>query len=131
MLSLLHPDQDPADFERDLGTWTTLPEPYVGFLAFDDIGEPIGMIDARVRNYAEGAPKLAAPYVEDLWIEPASRGSGVARALLGAVEAWAREQGYDWLASDALIDNVDSHRWHAAVGFAEMERLVLFGKPLA
>ncbi len=90
----------------------------------------IGLIDARVRNYAEGAPQLRAAYVEDLWVDPAQRGAGVARELLRAVEDWARGEGLDWLGSDTWPDNSASIAWHQANGFAEIERLVVFGKPL-
>ena len=130
MLARLHPDESAELFERELAQWTSLPEPYFCFLAVSDAGEPIGMVAARVRNYAEGAPNLQAPYLEDLWVAPGHRRRGVARALLAAIEEWARQQGYGWLGSDALIDNLDSHRWHSAAGFAEVERLVVFGKDL-
>ena len=129
-LAKLHPDQSPADFERELAQFTRLPEPYVGFLAFDDDDRPIGMIDARVRNYAEGAPNLRAAYVEDLWVEPGQRRSGVAARLLEAVEEWACVEGFDWLGSDAELMNEISHAWHKASGFDEVERLVVFGKAL-
>ena len=128
MLTALH-GGDAADFAAELPVLTTLDQPYVGFLAFDG-GNAIGMIDARERNYAEGAPNLRAAYVEDLWVAPSHRSRGVARMLLDAVEQWARESGFDWLGSDALIDNGDSHAWHRAAGFAEIERIVVFGKPL-
>ena len=100
MLARLHGGQSAAEFERDLRTVIGLADPYVGFLASDDAGETIGMIDARVRNYAEGAPDLRAAYVEDLWVEPAHRRSGIARRLLAAVEGWARSEGLNWLGSD-------------------------------
>ena len=128
MLARLHTDQSAEEFERELAD--SLHEPFIGFLAFTDEGEPAGMIDATIRNYAEGAPNLRAAYVEDLWVEPEYRRAGVACELLAAVEQWARSQGLDWLGSDALLDNGVSHAWHSAVGFAEIERLVVFGKPL-
>ncbi len=131
MLAMLHPGQSAADFERELATLTALAEPYVGFLAFADNGEPIGLIDARVRNYAEGAPNLRAAYVEDLWVEPGHRRKGIAQRLLNEVEKWAREQKLDWLGSDAEMDNAASHDWHRSAGFDEVERLVVFGKPLS
>jgi aminoglycoside 6'-N-acetyltransferase I len=131
MLAALHEDASVADWTAELETLKQLSEPYIGFLAFTDEGEPIGMIDARVRNYAEGAPELHAPYVEDLWVDPSHRRSGVGRRLLEAVEAWAVEQGFDWLGSDARLDNDESHQWHRSIGFEETERLVVFGKPLA
>ena len=130
MLAQLH-EGVAAEFEAELGPLMSLPEPYVGFLAFDDRGKPIGMIDARVRNYAEGAPNLRAAYVEDLWVDPDYRRRGTAAALLAAVETWAAGEGVDWLGSDALLDNQLSHSWHRASGFAEIERIVVFGKPLS
>ena len=131
MLARLHDDLNAAEWEAALATFVELPEPYVGFLAFTDGGEPVGMIDARVRNYAEGAPNLCAAYVEDLWVKPEQRGKGIAKALLHHVERWAREQGLDWLGSDARHDNEPSQSWHRANGFEETERLVIFGKPLS
>ena len=130
MLSRLHPDQSAPAFERELAKLTHLPEPYVGFLAFDDDGKPIGMIDARVRNYAEGAPGSRAAYIEDLWVAAEHRGKAVATQLLSHVEQWARDQGLDWLGSDTRPDNEISHAWHRRAGFDEIETLVVFGKPL-
>jgi len=130
MLACLHDDMSAGEWEAELAKFVSLPEPYIGFLAFTDGGLPIGMIDVRVRNYAEGAPNLRAPYVEDLWVHPDHRRQGVAARLLQAVEQWARGEGFDWLGSDARLDNDDSHSWHRSSGFEETERLVIFGKPL-
>jgi hypothetical protein len=52
-LSQLHADLSAAEFESELARFSSLREPYVGFLAFTAEGETIGMIDARERNYAE------------------------------------------------------------------------------
>jgi aminoglycoside 6'-N-acetyltransferase I len=46
------------------------------------------------------------------------------------VEAWARALGFTELGSDALIDNLASHAFHAALGFEERERVVAFRKRL-
>ena len=130
MLARLHDWGDEAEFLAEIPSWLTLDEPMVCFLAFTDEGEPVGMVDARVRNYAEGAPNLKAGYVEDIWVEPSHRRQGVAGMLLGAVEQWARAQGLDWLGSDTELGNGLSHSWHTAAGFAEVERLIIFGKEL-
>jgi aminoglycoside 6'-N-acetyltransferase I len=127
MLAKLHPPQGAAEFEGEIAA---LPHDFVGFLAFTEDGTPVGMIDAWIRNYAEGAPNFRAAYVEDLWVEPQFRRSGVAGALLSAVEEWAKSRGLDWLGSDAFLDNEVSHAWHRAAGFEEIERIVIFGKPL-
>ena len=129
MLAKLH-DGSVEEIAAELDMLLALPDPYVCFLAFSDGGEPVGMVDARVRNYAEGAPKLRAAYVEDIYVEPSHRRTGVGQALLAAVERWAREQQLDWLGSDTEIDNELSQQWHSAVGFHIEERLVVFGKRL-
>jgi aminoglycoside 6'-N-acetyltransferase I len=129
MLAELRTDTSAVEFRAEIDEWVSLPEPYVGFLAEEE-GTPIGFIDARIRNYAEGAPHLRAGYIEDLWVAPAYRGQGVSARLLGAVENWARGQGLDWLGSDTWPDNAQSIRWHLRSGFAEVERLVVFGKAL-
>lgn len=131
LLAKLHPDQCAADFEQELAMLTTLPDPYVGFLSYSPDGQVIGMIDARVRNYVEGSPDLRAAFIEDLWVEPEYRRRGVAKVLLNAVESWARDQGMTWLGSDTPPDNLESQEWHLGVGFKVIERLVVFGKPLA
>jgi aminoglycoside 6'-N-acetyltransferase I len=120
----LWPDEDPVELERELpGAPGTL-----GLVAEEE-GRLIAFAEAAVRNYAEGAIGPAA-YLEGIWVDPEHRRRGVARALLAAVEQWGLDQGLGHLGSDALLDNEVSHRWHAAAGFAEVERLVVFGKPI-
>lgn len=63
-------------------------------------------------------------------VEPARR-RGIARALLAAVTAWARAAGADHMASDAVLDNADSHVWPAAMGFGEVDRVVTYARSLA
>ena len=130
MLERLHGAQSVEEFEREIRLFESLEQPYVCFIALTATGTPMGMIDARARNYAEGAPNLRAAYVEDLWVEPQDRRNGVARALLDAVEQWAREEGHDWLGSDTELSNELSQQWHEAAGFEEVERIVVFGKRL-
>ena len=49
MLGRLHVE-DAEKFEAEL---KSIMADYVGFLAFNGAGEPTGMVDAMVRNYAE------------------------------------------------------------------------------
>lgn len=131
MLAQLHrPSASAAEFLAEIPGWLTLAEPMVCWLAEEADGTPVGMVDARMRNYAEGAPDLAAAYIEDLWVEEGHRHRGVARALVAAVEEWARAQGLGWLGSDTEPGNAPSRSFHKALGFAEIETLVVFGKPL-
>jgi aminoglycoside 6'-N-acetyltransferase I len=130
MRSRLWPDADPAELESELPGLAALDPPYEALVAADDHGRILGFIELWVRSYAEGAPSGPAAYVEGLWVEPESRRKGVGRAMLAAAEDWARARGLVHLASDALLDNQLSHDWHKAVGFSEVERIVVFGKPL-
>lgn len=86
-----------------------------------------GVLELSVRDYAEGCAG-ATPYVESWFVDPDARRLGVGRGLLAAAERWAQEHGYAELASDALLDNVVSHRAHRAAGFEEVERSVHFRK---
>jgi aminoglycoside 6'-N-acetyltransferase I len=119
----LWPDEDPVALETELPSLT-----YAGFVAEEE-GRLIGFAEVAVRNYAEGADGPAG-YLEGIWVEPDRRRQGVARVLLAAAEEWTRQQGLSHFGSDALLDNEVSHAWHKAAGFAEVERLVVFGKPL-
>ena len=58
------------------------------------------------------------------------RGQGLARALLGACEDWARSKGCTEFASDCELNNVQSLRFHLNVGFEEANRIICFTKKL-
>lgn len=129
MRGALWPDEDQAEHERELPSLFELDPPYTVFVA--DNGEKlVGFIELRVRSFAEGGPPGPAAYVEGIWVEPRHRRIGIATALIRQAEEWGRGLGFSWLGSDAVIDNDQSHAWHRAAGFAEIERLVVFGKPL-
>lgn len=129
MRTKLWPDADPKELESELAGLFALDPPYTIYIA-EDGGQQVGFIELWVRSYAEGGPPEPAAYVEGLWVEPGHRRSGVARQLLAKAEEWAKAKGFKWLGSDASLGNKESHAWHRAAGFREVERLVVFGKPL-
>jgi len=69
--------------------------------------------------------------LEGIYVKPAYRRRGIARALCERVAAWARKLGASELASDALLDNTDSHAMHRALGFTETQRVVFFRRTLS
>lgn len=103
----------------------------IAFLARDDQGAVIGFAEATLRHdYVNGCDSSPVGFLEGIYVRETSRRNGVARALVQAVEDWARERGCSELASDAWLDDIHSHRMHAGVGFTETERVVYFRKSL-
>jgi aminoglycoside 6'-N-acetyltransferase I len=90
-----------------------------------------GFAEAAIRrDYVNGCETSPVAFVEGIHVVPEHRRQGVAGALIAAVEQWARDQGLRELASDALIENSQSHAMHRALGFSETERVVYFRKAL-
>jgi len=103
----------------------------VAFLARDDQEQAIGFAEATLRHdFVNGCTTSPAGFLEGIYVRESSRGHGVARALVEAVEAWTPGRGACELASDAWIDDINSHRMHEALGFSETERVVYFRKSL-
>ena len=108
------------------------PHGTIAFLAIDSDGRACGLAEATLRrDYVNGTESSPVGFLEGWYVVPEARGRGAGRALVAAVEQWTREQGCTELASDALLDNMPSHRAHAACGFGETERVVYFRKRLS
>lgn len=131
MRMTLWSDADAADHRPYMSMMLSQPGRFVAFVAHDANGQPLGFVEGSIRSdYVNGTETSPVGFVEGVYVEPAARRRGVARALFDAVADWARSHGCRELASDALIDNVDSQRTHAALGFREAERVVCFVKRL-
>lgn len=130
-------------FQMRKGIWPEAPEEYMTydqddilasdkdaiFLAF--INErPVGMIEARLRDYGEGCETSPVGYIEGWFVYEDVRGRGIAGTLAQAAENWAREKGCTEMASDTWLDNLTSIRVHTKLGYHEAERLVHFVKKL-
>ncbi|MDO7833596.1 GNAT family N-acetyltransferase [Sphingobium sp. HBC34] len=101
----------------------------VAFLAFDAQEQAVGFVEAALRHdYVNGCDTSPVAFLEGLYVEPAARRTGAARALVDAAVAWGRALGCTEMASDADIANHVSHLLHAALGFTETERVVYFRK---
>lgn len=130
MRCLLWPDADPAELREELPAVGEGPDVAV-FVAERPGGRGLaGFAEFGVRPYAEGCSSSPAGYLEAWFVDADVRRTGVGAALVAAGEAWCRARGLSELASDALLDNLVSHRAHAALGFEEVERVVLFRKAL-
>jgi aminoglycoside 6'-N-acetyltransferase I len=98
-------------------------------LALAPDGRAAGFVEASQRvDYVNGTSTSPVAFLEGLYVAPAERRQGVARALVAEVERWAAAQGCSELASDSPIENTTAHAAHRALGFEETERVVYFRK---
>ena len=105
-------------------------EPLAVRVAEDVGGRIIGFAELSIRPHAEGCRTDRVAFVEGWYVAPDTRNEGVGRALIGAAEAWAREQGCTELASDTEADNEASTAAHLALGFEDAGLVRCFRKDL-
>ena len=125
----LWPDQSRGELDAEGRVAIAADPPLVVFVAEAD-SETAGFIEIALRSVAEGCASSPVPYVEGWYVQAECRRRGLGAALMRAAEAWCRERGYTEFGSDALADNRLSRIAHAALGFEEVETLVVFRKPL-
>lgn len=103
----------------------------VAFIALDETESICGFAEASLRrDYVNGCDTSPVAFLEGIYTSPTHQSLGIGRRLCAHVEAWGRERGCSELASDALLGNTESHRFHGAIGFEETERVVCFRKGL-
>jgi len=113
---------DPARQRRGLEQMLEDPERRAVLVAERD-GAVIGMATAQlVISTAEGAPSAV---VEDVVIEAAERGRGAGRALLEAIEAWARSRGATRMQLLADRENVAALRFYERMGWRSTQLVCL------
>lgn len=92
---------------------------------------PVGFAQCQLRfDYVEGTETSPVGYLEGIFIREEFRYKGLAKDLLQACQQWAKEKGCTEFASDCELDNVDSFRFHLAMGFQEANRVICFTKEI-
>jgi aminoglycoside 6'-N-acetyltransferase I len=125
----LWPDQPRGELELEGRAALASDPPLVVFVA--EVGSTLaGFIEFGLRSVAEGCDTSPVPYVEGWFVRDEFRRHGIGAALMRAVEDWCRARGFVELASDANADNRASRDVHAALGFEEVETLVVFRRAL-
>ena len=94
-------------------------------------GKPIGFSQCQLRrDYVEGTESSPVGYLEGIFVSDDYRTRGYASELLSECEKWAKEKGCTEFASDCELDNIDSFRFHMALGFEEANRIICFRKDI-
>src|SRR5215213_10173765 len=81
-----------------------------------DDGRVVGFVSVERQVAWAGGVQA---YVGELVVAEAAEGRGVGRALLGAVEAWARDQDCRMVALDTGATNVRAREFYRRLGFGE------------
>lgn len=91
----------------------------------------VGFAEASIRHeYVNGCEDSPVVFLEGICIAPEMRRQGLARQLVANVADWGRARGCREFASDTWHDDLESHAFHLAAGFAETERVVYFRQEL-
>ena len=100
------------------------------FIKYVD-GVLIAFAQCQLRHdYVEGTESSPVGYLEGIFVSEGSRRKGYAAELLSECEKWAKEKGCTEFASDCELYNIDSIRYHMALGFEEASRIICFRKGL-
>jgi aminoglycoside 6'-N-acetyltransferase I len=125
----LWPEADSAELASEIDA-ILASDRLAAFVAARPGGRLAGLVEASLRDVAEGCATSPVGYIEGWYVDPDARRVGVGRRLVAAAEAWALARGCREMASDSVLSNLDGQAAHRALGYAEVERAVHFRKDL-
>jgi ribosomal protein S18 acetylase RimI-like enzyme len=91
----------------------------VALVAEAEDGEPVGF---ALANLGESNPRTA--HLTDMYVRPAARRRGLAKELLAAVAAAAREAGFAHLTLEVASGNAQARAVYDRLGFREVQRVL-------
>lgn len=123
----LWPQAPAAEHEAEMSGQLADPRQHAVLGAFGPDAALVGFAEVALRHdYVNGTAHGPVGFLEGLYVAPAARRLGVARALVESAVAWSREHGAREFASDVQAANAESLAVHRALGFQETERVVYF-----
>ena len=125
----LWPEHDFDELWQDVAEIMAGPEAAYFLLEADGKAQGFAQCQLR-RDYVEGTQTSPVGYLEGIYVRPALRGKGGARALLRACESWAASWGCTEFASDCELDNAASLAFHLKMGFEEVSRNIHFTRKI-
>ncbi len=127
---LLFDDATYEELAAEVEKWTGNDAKDAVFVCERAEGGLQGMVEVSIRAYAEGCYTGHVGYIEGWYVDADVRQQGIGRVLVDAAEAWAIAQGCTEMGSDAVLDNLLSHKAHAQLGYQEVVKIVCFRKDL-
>ena len=126
----LWPSEDPDSYRVEMRGMVERPDDWGVFVCVDPEEQVIGFAEVSMRQRMDSIEPDRVGHLEGWYVAAEHRRSGIGRRLVEATVAWVKKRGSDVLNSDADLDNLVSHRAHAALGFVETHREVQFRRRL-
>lgn len=96
------------------------------------LAEQAGRVVAFCHVYARPAlDKPPEAIVQALVVDLASRGSGMGKTMMTAVETWARDRGFTSVALTSSMTRAEAHAFYEAIGYQRTATSHMFRKYLA
>lgn len=127
---MLFPDENYGEFKKTYMDYLNNigKQREIGYL-FQKDNKNVAFMNISIRNdYVNGCDTSPVVFIESIYVLPEYRKMGIARELIKTAEEFAKEKGILQIASDCLIDNIDSELFHKSCGFKETERVIYFVK---
>lgn len=126
----LWPDHKADELAKDIPEMLRRMDAEPVFVARMQDGGLCGMIEAGTRPHAPGCSTEQIGYIEGWYVDPEYRRRGVGRALVEAVESWAREKGCTEMASDTTDRYPLSPAAHQCLGYQPVKHVIHYRKSL-
>ncbi|MFO7573390.1 MAG: GNAT family N-acetyltransferase [Gaiellaceae bacterium] len=104
--------EESVEHEREIDEVAELISSEIAFVAQNDEGDSVGFVLAR-----RGSPRSVT--IEELYVTPEVRGSGIATNLLHEVVTAAREYGAEYIDLEVMASNTLARTLYARWGFRE------------
>jgi GNAT superfamily N-acetyltransferase len=83
-------------------------------------GEVVGFLSGELREGSPAFQPKTWAAVEDVYVTPDHRSSGIGHALFEACQEWARERGANGVSLQVAADNTRGRKFYQELGFREV-----------
>ncbi len=126
----LWPDDNLYVHKKEAEQILSLPEKYCVFVCLNAEQKIIGFVEVSTRESLDRIIPEQIGYIEGWYVDKDYRKKGIGKALFQAAENWVLKKGCNEILSDTDLENNISQKAHRALGFKEIDRMILFKKNL-